>query len=113
MIISSDLSSTTHSDDRRVDGQLFKLSRFTKQREASIVPLPSWVDAATLSALSIAGGKEILIEAKPLGAKSSDNSVIPKMTEAVPISSSTMASPASTDSSSTPPEWKDGWMVGP
>jgi len=113
MIISSDLSSTTHSDDRRVDGQLFKLSRFTKQREASIVPLPSWVDAATLSASSIADGKEILIEAKPLSAKSSDDSVIPKMTEAVPISSSTMASPASIDSTSTPPEWKDGWMVGP
>ena len=113
MIISSDLSSTTHSDDRRVDGQLFKLTRFTKQREASMIPLPSWVDAATLSASSIADGKEILIEAKPLSAKSSNNNMIPKMTEAVPISSSTMASPASIDLSSTPPEWKDGWMVGP
>ena len=113
MIISSDLSSTTHSDDRRVDGQLVKLSRFTKQREASMIPLPPWVDAATLSASSIADGKEILIEAKPLSAKSSNNNMIPKMTEAVPISSSTMASPASIDLSSTPPEWKDGWMVGP
>ena len=99
MMISSDLSSTTRSN-----GHLVNLS----SKSESLILLPSWVDASSLSASSSANGKEIFVEAKPMIMKVS----IPKLTEAVPNSASTIASAASSNVTTPPSEWKDGWSAG-
>lgn len=100
LLVSVESSSSSHQEG----GNSVKMSHFIKQREVNAIPLPDWVDPETLTATSISNGREILMEAK------TKKTPPPKMLDAVPITSSISSTPSEM---TTPPEWKDGWMVGP
>jgi hypothetical protein len=100
LLVSLEKNSSSHQER----GNSVKMSHFIKQREVNSIPLPDWVDPETLTATSISNGHEIIIEAK------TKKSLPTKMLDAVPITSSISSTPSEM---TTPPEWKDGWMIGP